>query len=515
MISDEMGELLSAYVDDELRTSDAARVEELAKRDPELRRGISAFRQLRKELRAWDASEQDGAPSRAVRQKAMQRARAHVRSMQRPTGRVLELFTRPAAIAAAALVAVALGLLAAPGADGRGVRVKTATGGEGLSIANLSDAEAWTPPAAPRAVGSSDDVGIAARAAGPVERLAREPIVARLDPNMSPVAKKLREQWEAEMAVVEAHKAQIRAQGETTSTVARNHALAALIMDFLPSDTPMASLVTLSQERSYNLGGLAAVRPGELSFVDNFKDTERVLVRNESDRPRLLLLGDVLGSSDKNPRMRIVASDFWLEPNSERFVPVVWGDSVAPSREKRAPLALKGSMPSAALRREMTGRIGRNDEFAKTIMRSMAEQQGSNFQLKRARGKMLSALDRPSVTGFAVMDGDKLVGAELFGTHELMREFAERLLMGYLREGGAKLKIEPLSAKGKTEALATVRDVLKRLPDLAIRTHEDVPEGWPSGLRAMTLRDASSKKILGHGIANGGNLIHLTVFPRR
>ena len=76
-----------------------------------------------------------------------------------------------------------------------------------------------------------------------------------------------------------------------------------------------------------------------------------------------------------------------------------------------------------------------------------------------------------------------------------------------------KMNSEPLSPKGKTEALAAVRDVLKRLPDLAIRTHEDVPKGWPSGLRAMTLRNASSKKVLAHGIANGGNLIHLTVFP--
>ncbi len=508
MISDEMGELLSAYVDDELRTSDSARVEELAKRDPELRRGIDAFRQLRKELREWDASEQGGDPSGAVRRKAMQRAEAHVRSMKRPAGRVLAIFTRPAAIAAAALVAVALGLIAAPGGSGADVRVLTAGGGEGLPITAFPDAEAWTPTP----VSSTDGAGIGERAAG-LDRLPRPPFVVRYDPNMSPAAKKLRERWEAEMAVVEAHKAQIRAQGESTSTVRRNHALAALIMDFLPSGSPMASLVTLSQERSYELGGLAAVRPGELSFVDNFKDTERVLVRNEGDRPRLLLMGDVLGSSDRNARMRLVASDFWLEPNNERFVPVVWADAVTPSREKRAPLALKGFVPGATLRREMSGRVGRDDEFAKTIVRSLAESRGSKFKLSRALGKMLTALDRPAVTGFAVMDGDKLVGAELFGTHDLMREFAERLLMGYLREGGPKLKIEPLSPEGKDEALATVREVLKSLPDLAIRTHEDVPEGWPSGLRAMTLRDASSKKVLGHGIASGGNLIHLTVFP--
>ena len=95
------------------------------------------------------------------------------------------------------------------------------------------------------------------------------------------------------------------------------------------------------------------------------------------------------------------------------------------------------------------------------------------------------------------MDGDKLVGAELFGTHDLMREFAERLLAGYLREGGAKLKVEPLSPEARDTALEVVRETLKRLPEQALRTHEEVPEGWPSGLRAMTLRDASGEKGAG------------------
>ena len=50
MISDEMRELLSAYVDGELRDTDAARVEELSKRDAELRREIASYRKLRKKL---------------------------------------------------------------------------------------------------------------------------------------------------------------------------------------------------------------------------------------------------------------------------------------------------------------------------------------------------------------------------------------------------------------------------------------------------------------------------------
>ncbi|NJN14460.1 MAG: hypothetical protein HC813_02175 [Planctomycetes bacterium] len=51
MISDEMRELLSAYVDGEIRESDLQRIEEMIKSDPALRREVDAYRRLGVALR--------------------------------------------------------------------------------------------------------------------------------------------------------------------------------------------------------------------------------------------------------------------------------------------------------------------------------------------------------------------------------------------------------------------------------------------------------------------------------
>ena len=78
MISDELRELLSAYVDGELPHADAARVEDSAKRDPRLRRQIHAYRRLRDTLQVWDAEENNLEPSGRVRRQALARVQAFV-----------------------------------------------------------------------------------------------------------------------------------------------------------------------------------------------------------------------------------------------------------------------------------------------------------------------------------------------------------------------------------------------------------------------------------------------------
>ena len=70
MISDELRELLSAYVDGELPHGEAARIEESAKRDPRLRRRIRAYRRLSETLRVWDVEEHGQWPSRHFKARA-------------------------------------------------------------------------------------------------------------------------------------------------------------------------------------------------------------------------------------------------------------------------------------------------------------------------------------------------------------------------------------------------------------------------------------------------------------
>ncbi|MHC4225484.1 MAG: anti-sigma factor family protein, partial [Planctomycetota bacterium] len=104
MISDEMRELLSTYVDGELRDADAVRVEEWAKRDPELRREVEAYRILRKQLKEWDSAEHGEPPSPQMRETALQRARAYLEATREQSrGRIVQLLEHPMLAAAALL----------------------------------------------------------------------------------------------------------------------------------------------------------------------------------------------------------------------------------------------------------------------------------------------------------------------------------------------------------------------------------------------------------------------------
>jgi len=112
MISDEMRELLSAYVDGELRDTDAARVEELSKRDAELRREIASYRNLRAKLKDWDEAEHGHAPPPTLERRVLSRVRAWVGERREARrGRLVSLLFQPVTMAAALLLAVGGGLL--------------------------------------------------------------------------------------------------------------------------------------------------------------------------------------------------------------------------------------------------------------------------------------------------------------------------------------------------------------------------------------------------------------------
>ena len=95
MISDEMRELLSTYVDGELR-DDAVRVEEWTKRDPELQRELAAYRILRRKLRDWDEAEHGEEPSPLMAARARRRVRAHAAASRAAQGGwLVEITSRP------------------------------------------------------------------------------------------------------------------------------------------------------------------------------------------------------------------------------------------------------------------------------------------------------------------------------------------------------------------------------------------------------------------------------------
>jgi anti-sigma factor RsiW len=139
MISDEMRELLSTYVDGELRDADAVRVEEWAKRDPELRREVEAYRILRRQLKEWDAAEHGEPPSPQMRETALQRAQAYLAATREQSrGRMVRLLDHPVLAAAALLLAVGAGLLLANRGDTRAQRAATIGPSEPVAIADVA-----------------------------------------------------------------------------------------------------------------------------------------------------------------------------------------------------------------------------------------------------------------------------------------------------------------------------------------------------------------------------------------
>ena len=518
MISDEMRELLSAYVDDELRPQDAARVEELCKRDPELRTEIEDYRRLRGKLKAWDA-ENRLAPSPTLLRRAVDRARTHLMEQRAAAkGRVLRLAFHPAALAAGLLLAVCLGLLAA--------RPEASAPAEFASFD--------VGPLAP-----APDLTVKADLAPepPLPRYEASPAYDYVEPRllgrwvdgvvMSDLAIRFLEEKETEITKWATRKRAremeaVRADPERR-TGAWNRQVLDMLDPYRPGAEPVAGMVTLRRPEDPGLPRFAAMPEAAPNAHDQDREDRIYVSVAEDPRRSLLPLGEVwMGVKDKSGRTRVVATSH-LVFDSE-FVSVAWADDRKPgaSDEKLevAPFILG---PEA--RRMAAAAKGPSPEFLAWLKArygaSLADAfaRGAPAREKEVRALATALAADRDATGFAVVDKDgKVLGMELFASHHLMMEFAPRLLHGYLVEAGDAIRLERPADGALSQrfgiAVRALGDVAGKTATVEVLVDRGTRAGWPEslgGLRQVNLRNAAGA-IIGHGIVHGDRPIHLTVF---
>ena len=272
-----------------------------------------------------------------------------------------------------------------------------------------------------------------------------------------------------------------------------------------------------------NLKGLQAMRPHKEPFKDPVAGEAHVIVRNTTEHPLLLIAGEVLVADDSTKRARIIASDYWIPggDQEEGFVPIVWADTVATPAQRGGRLRLQAEILGNDLRRGTVARSGKDDAWVATLQKHISGTLPAALDRKLDEAKvkaLLKPLSDANVTGFAILDGNRVRGVELFGSHTLLMSFAERLVRGYVRENGATIRVKPLSADAKKSALDSVREYIDSLPKLALspQTKRSAPRLSASvwrkhGIENITLRGVGGK-VLGHGLVQDDSLIHLTVF---
>ena len=115
------------------------------------------------------------------------------------------------------------------------------------------------------------------------------------------------------------------------------------------------------------------------------------------------------------------------------------------------------------------------------------------------------------LAGFAVFAGTSLRGIEFFASHELMLECAPRLVLGYVREAGASVRIQPL-ARVKTGLMEQVQEVIEQVAGGG-EGAELTKEGWPSGVRSVSLQATGPDRLRAHGLLMLSRPMHLTLLP--
>ncbi|MGQ0614861.1 MAG: ARPP-1 family domain-containing protein [Planctomycetaceae bacterium] len=524
MISDEMRELLSAYADGELRDTDAARVEEMVKRDAALRREIADLRGLGRTLRAWDEAEHAVPPSPQLKARAMARARSFVAGP--PAVGAGRLFPPRRSLAAAALLAsAALGLLLARGSPPSTVTVEAEQ--PRIATAPLAPLPDLAGAPAPDSALPREEESVALARAfwsrislrdlfeGSSARGAYHDGVFWED---GPYALFVR--MEEELGAIDRLRASLPEERETRTGVWNAEALQ-LVRGFEPARAAEA-LVLFRRAARDAVDPVRALGVKGHSIMDHEPDPMRVLVANETDEPVLLLMGEVLVAGDKTRRTRVVAADSWVGARDTQIVPVAWADAVEAPVPWRANLDVRQAALGPALRRMLAGRPGRDAAFLQSVAesaggRTLADDlDRKDSVLERRLAQLLKSLEGSgdaSLTGFAVLAGGEVKGVELFSDPALMRSMAPRLLRGYLRELGDSLDLRAPGAR-EAEMLRVAERMVLGTPARTLQVEERRRDGWPAalGLREVTLRGPGGK-VIGHGLMARDRPVHLALFP--
>jgi hypothetical protein len=565
MISDEVRELISAYVDGELPHPAAARLEESAKQDPNLQRAIRSYRRLGDTLRDWDA-EASERPSSGFKATALARIRAYESERGHEDGGPVSIWwQRPAAMAAGVLIALGLGLAAANvGGKDQALNLMAAEGPSVVSdtVEPFADFRAdfggsASIHSAGSSVGASDwawpedafrDVIRQETRGFPIE-LDGELVFVRNRRTLDALVyiKNLERGWNSASG---GGLDRSRRVEETRTGTRPNVMLASMLKGYEARRTEFEGLVALQHESKSGAALPADVLAGRPAPARLAKEASRVQVgileddlhylRVRDSKPVLTLAGELwvepMGDArgDQYGRARIVTGTTWVRTSG--LVPMAWANDAGASANaetfalrsesivlgpKARRALLHGGSGAAGLR--ASGLRGRDAdlltfiaaEYGKDGVVAASRLAARNSRMRIER--MVTALSADEkATGFAVFrDNGELLGTEIFGSHALLVQFAPRLLRGYMLEAGGRVKLAP--ANGRTAAqLANVREYLgEHVPRVAqtivdVRTAKDEEE-WPKGMRQVNLL-SPTRKVIGHGLLVGDRPVHLTLF---
>jgi hypothetical protein len=509
MISDEMRELLSAYVDGELPHADAARVEDLTKRDAELRREIASYRNLRKKLKDWDEAEHGHAPPPTLARRALSRVQAWVGERREARrGRIVSVLFHPITVAAALLLAIGGGLLA-------------------------DHAVPRSAPPVPEA--QSIDVGpVAPLPAMAVRGSALLPYEEPADVytgGFDEIVRRRMDSW-ARMTVMvkeqehfDRRRARRNGLPERVRTgERRSHQLMAMLSTSEPVAKPFASLVVMHQPVfTGRLPAARALRAGARIAMDHHTNADRICVdlRTHRGPPVLAPLGEVwIGARDGSGRTRVLTKSDWIARTE--FVAVAWADEIPPPPSRRS-LEVQDFVLGPRARKLLLTSGARDDVFRGWLEKNygssalaQAFQRGTRKR-ERTVARLVAALDRePGATGFAFIDAQgKLRGVELFANHALMMAFAPRLLRGYLLEAGERGASLEIPKSNDGTLLKRVAEFLEAVPRGAAHLEEvpfgDQHEERPKGLKRVHVMRGPT--IIGHGLVDADyRPVHVSIF---
>ena len=497
MISDEMRELLSAYVDGELRDADAARVEDVSKRDPELRRQIEAYRTLRRKLREWDAADHGIAPSSSFLGSTLARARTMDAALAAPPQ---VRFLGPLAMAATLLLAVGAGYL-----------IARSTAPEAPPLPGTGTHVAVKP------LGPAPDLALPDSALAPAPVPGTALVRMRIDDHIPSLrALELEDVMRREEIVRVTQPERVR---RTTPPISEE--ILAMMEGYAARPASRDSLVVLARPGA--LTGLPSAEPaasGSRPAMDSAGD-RRLLERNLRDAHVLAPLGEVWTAKDG--RTRLVAEADWLSPRQDMFLRVAWSDGVEVPKGTETYEVQETILGPKARRRLLSAKTGPDPDFVAWLrdaygtgpLRELLAADGKDRD--RAMNKLLDALrGDKTATGFAVLDArGNLLGVEIFHDHALMLGFAPRLLRGYILETGEDgIRVTPPMGVGRADK---VQGFLDGLPGAGVRVDRQKLDGKDGYVRApKDLCRANlvgpSGRILGHGLLIDDAPIHLTLF---
>jgi len=536
MISDEMRELLSAYVDGELPHAEAARVEDSAKRDPRLRRHILAYRRLRDTLRAWDAGENDVEPSGRVRMRALARVKALVAEREaEEQARRGRFFQQPWALAAGVLIAVTAGVLAsmldrAPDAPQFAMRSDAVTVepiepyGDYAAVLDSKAIPEFSGGSSMWAKGALSDV----------IRNETEGVLLEIDGELVRMSRRVRDWHQWIMHIEDEYDVRRKHSDETVTGVRRHPLVASWLKDVQAARTPYDGVLALHLRASEGTvpdaravpvrtdRASAFVEAGELNDLHDVRVTK-------GGRPVIIPLGEVWvepvgdGKSTKFRRARVVTATTWVKRGE--LVPMAWANGTAadPSAPKQWALRAEGFVLGPKARRKLLNKSGKDAALLDWILATY----GAEGLVKTARadmrkhkavvGRLIRALAQDKkATGFAVYGSkNRVLGTELFATHELMVELAPRLLAGYLLEAGDQIRLTR-KAGGVNEIEELARKFLSDELPRQVKSVVDVrtaqsADDWPKGMRQVNLQ-TPTRKVVGHGLMVGSRPLHLTLF---